>query len=189
MFLSSLVPWGYPLWHYWTGWCMSDCRSCTAYMFEKADATTDVQRPCRSPVVILFPAQSTLEVDFLVKSLWKICQLDPGYQNWICCLTGWHTQQLGQATSSGMGFKMSCLMTKPANWHVRPAKTQVSLGFFPVWSVFVVRMKKAWVLSYPLSTQWRFWLVWVDARLIWVFPGRTYHVVGFVVHQLKLFHL
>ena len=26
------------------------------------------------------------------------------------------------------------LMTKPANWHVRPAKTQISLGIRPVWS-------------------------------------------------------
>ena len=31
---------------------------------------------------------------------------------------------------------------------VRPAKTQISLGIHPV---FVVRMKKAWILSYPLS--------------------------------------
>ena len=43
-------------------------------------------------------------------------------------------------------------------WHnlqndVRPAKTQISLGIWPVWSVFAVRMKKAWVLSYPLSAQ------------------------------------
>ena len=29
---------------------------------------------------------------------------------------------------------------------VRPAKTQISLGIRPVWSVFAVRMKKAWVL-------------------------------------------
>ena len=38
---------------------------------------------------------------------------------------------------------------------VRPAKTQTNLGICPVWSVFAVRMKKAWVLSYPLSAQWR----------------------------------
>ena len=29
-----------------------------------------------------------------------------------------------------------------------PAKTQISLGIHPVWSVFGVREKKAWVLSY-----------------------------------------
>ena len=34
---------------------------------------------------------------------------------------------------------------------LRPAKTQISLGIRPVWSVFAVRMKKAWVLSYPFE--------------------------------------
>ena len=29
---------------------------------------------------------------------------------------------------------MSHLMTKPTKWHVRPAKTQISLGIRPVWS-------------------------------------------------------
>ena len=28
--------------------------------------------------------------------------------------------------------QMSCLMTKPTKWHVRPAKTQISLGIRPV---------------------------------------------------------
>ena len=46
---------------------------------------------------------------------------------------------------------MSQQMTIPTKWHVPPAKTQTSLGIHPVWSVFAVRMWKAWVLSYPLS--------------------------------------
>ena len=29
---------------------------------------------------------------------------------------------------------LSCVMTKPTKWHVRPAKTQISLGIRPVWS-------------------------------------------------------
>ena len=29
---------------------------------------------------------------------------------------------------------MSRLMTEPTKWHVRPAKTQISLGICPVWS-------------------------------------------------------
>ena len=29
---------------------------------------------------------------------------------------------------------MSRLLTKPSKWHVRPAKTQLSLGIRPVWS-------------------------------------------------------
>ena len=44
-------------------------------------------------------------------------------------------------------------MTKPTKWHVCPAKTQISLGIRPVWSVFAYRMKKPWDLSYPLSAQ------------------------------------
>ena len=52
-------------------------------------------------------------------------------------------------------LKMSRLMTKQTKWHVRPAKTQISLSIRPVWSVFTVRMKKAWILSYPLSAQQR----------------------------------
>ena len=55
-------------------------------------------------------------------------------------------------------------MTKPTKWHVRPGKTQISLGIRPVWSVFAVCMKKAWILSYPLSAQRRLWSDWVDAQ-------------------------
>ena len=46
-------------------------------------------------------------------------------------------------------------MTKPTKWSVCPAKTLISLGIHPVWSVFTVRLKKALVLSYPLSAQRR----------------------------------
>ena len=42
---------------------------------------------------------------------------------------------------------------------VRPAKTQISLGVRPV---FAVRMKKAWVLSYPISAQRRLWSDWAE---------------------------
>ena len=51
-------------------------------------------------------------------------------------------------------WNMSRRMTKLTKWPVYPAKTQISLGIYPVWSVFAVCMKKAWVLSYSLSTQW-----------------------------------
>ena len=34
---------------------------------------------------------------------------------------------------------LSCLMTKSTKWSVLPAKTQISLGICPVWSVFAVR--------------------------------------------------
>ena len=47
--------------------------------------------------------------------------------------------------------------------------------------VFAVRMKKAWVLSYPLSAQRK---LWYPSSLIWVFPGRTDQFVGFVMRRL-----
>ena len=51
--------------------------------------------------------------------------------------------------------------------------------------VFAVHMKKAWVLSYPLSAQRRIWSDWADAQadlsLCWVHS----HFVGFVMRQLK----
>ena len=66
-----------------------------------------------------------------------------------------------------------------------PTKTQISLGIQPVWSVsvFAVRMKKAWVLSYPLSGQRRLWSDWADAqadlRLRWAHS----HFVCFVMRR------
>ena len=63
----------------------------------------------------------------------------------------------------------------------RPAKTQIR--------VFAVRMKKAWVLSYPLSAQRRLWSDWADVQadlsLRWVHT----HFVGFVMLWLKCNHL
>ena len=70
-------------------------------------------------------------------------------------------------------------MTKPTKWPVRPTKTQISLGIHPVWSVFTVRMKKHWVLGYPLSTQGRM------IRLGWC-PGRFESKLGAFVILLVL---
>ena len=39
--------------------------------------------------------------------------------------------------------------------------------------VFAVCLKKAWVLSYPLSALWRLWSAGWMPRLIWVFAGCT----------------
>ena len=52
-------------------------------------------------------------------------------------------------------------------------------------------MKKAGVLSYPLSAQRRLWSDWADdqtgrmPRLTWVFAGRTRHFVRFVMTRLN----
>ena len=69
---------------------------------------------------------------------------------------------------------MSRLMTKPSKWHVRPAKTQISLSIRPVWSEPSL---SAWRKFRSLAIHWAHS---EDSdqtgrmpRLIWVFAGRT----------------
>ena len=57
---------------------------------------------------------------------------------------------LAADSQNQMRWILSRSTTKPTKWHVRPAKTLPSLI-----RVFPVRMKKAWIFSYPLSTQRR----------------------------------
>ena len=86
-----------------------------------------------------------------------------------------------------MKNETSRLATKPIQWHVRPAKTQISLGIRPVWSESSLCAQ--WVAKDPSFLH-------VDSkdsdqtgrmpRLIWVFAGRTCHFVGFVTRRLKL---
>ena len=79
---------------------------------------------------------------------------------------------------------MSRLVTKQTKWNVRPAKTQISLGTRLFWSVFTVRMKKAWVLSYPLRAQRRPWSDWADAQADLSLRWAHSHFVGFVTRRL-----
>ena len=76
-------------------------------------------------------------------------------------------------------------MTKPTEWHVHPAMTQISLGICSVWSVFAVRMKKHWVLSYPLSALRRL-ITWWMYRLIWVLAGHTLFCFCCVQAQIEI---
>ena len=65
-------------------------------------------------------------------------------------------------------------MTKPAKMTVHPAKTQISLGIYPVWSESSL---SAWRKLGSLATSWAHgedsdqtgWM----PRLSWVFPGHT----------------
>ena len=50
--------------------------------------------------------------------------------------------------------------------------------------VFAVRMKKAWVLSYSLSTQRRLWSDWVDAQADLSLRWAHDHFVCFVMRRL-----
>ena len=67
---------------------------------------------------------------------------------------------------------------------VRPAKTQISHPPSLI-RVFAVRMKKPWVLSYPLSAQRRLWSDWADAKADLSLRWAHSHIVGFVISRLK----
>ena len=65
-------------------------------------------------------------------------------------------------------------MTKPTKWHVRPAKTQISLGIHPGWSEPLL---SAWRKLGSLGTHKAHSKDSDQTgrmpRLIWVFAGRT----------------
>ena len=76
---------------------------------------------------------------------------------------------------------MSCLMTKPTKWHVRPDQP----GHPPsLIRVLAVRMKKAEVIGYPLSAQQRLWSDWADAQADLSLCWARSHFVGFVMRRL-----
>ena len=78
------------------------------------------------------------------------------------------------STCHSMFTDMSRNMSKPTKWHVRPAKTHVSLGICPVWSESLL---SAWRKLGSLATHWvhseDFDQTGRMSRLIWVFAGRT----------------
>ena len=73
---------------------------------------------------------------------------------------------------------------------MRPAKTQISLGIHSVWPESSL---SAWRKLGSLAIHWAHsedsdqtgWM----PRLIWVFAGRTYHLVGFVMRRLIYLYL
>ena len=69
--------------------------------------------------------------------------------------------------TDGKEHNLSRLMTKPTKWHVRPAKTQISLGIRPVWSA--TSLCNQWVVKPMLSSygQLKLWSDWADLSLRW----------------------
>ena len=81
---------------------------------------------------------------------------------------------LGKRGMVGRHYYLSRLMTKPTKWHVRPAKTQISLGILPVWSESslsalrnIGSLATHWAHSEDSDQTGRM------PRLIRVFDGRT----------------
>ena len=82
---------------------------------------------------------------------------------------------------------LSRLMTKQTKWHVRPAKTQISLGIRPVWSEYSLSARrKLDLISYALSAKRRLWSNWAVAQADLSLRWAHSHFVGFVVRWLIL---
>ena len=65
---------------------------------------------------------------------------------------------------SGLELCLSCSTTKSTKWHVRPVKTQISLGIRPVWSASSLCTQ--WVAKDPrfLHADSEDWSDWADAE-------------------------
>ena len=80
----------------------------------------------------------------------------------------WHCARLAFAWERRLPICSSCIWA--ASWQNQqndcaPSKDWDQPGHTPsLIRVFVVRMKRAWILSYPLSAQRRLWSDWADAQ-------------------------
>ena len=85
---------------------------------------------------------------------------------------------------------ISCELILAATWQNQqndcaPSEDSDQSGHPPsLIRVFAVRMKKAWVLSYPLSAQRRLWSDWTDAQADLSLRWAHTHFVGFVMSRL-----
>ena len=102
------------------------------------------------------------------------------------CLDRWFTFPWFSLKERALKHNPSRIMTKPTKWHVRPAKTQISLGFRPVWSESLLYTQ--WVATDPsfLHADSEDWSVWVDAHADLSLRWAHTHFVGFVISWLNL---
>ena len=106
------------------------------------------------------------------------------YQN-LCWLPLLHQYQLPDLFNKQL---LRWSTAKQTSWFVRPAKTQISLDVRTVWSES--SLGNLWVAKTPM-------LLHADSedsdqtgrmpRLIWVFAGRTGHVIGFIMLWLNYY--
>ena len=91
--------------------------------------------------------------------------------------TGYGSHKSTDQSKTRLQRQLSRLMTKPTKWHVRPAKTQISLVIRPV---FAVRMKKA-----THSAHRRLRSDWADDQADLCLRWADNHFDGFVMRRLK----
>ena len=77
-------------------------------------------------------------------------------------------------------------MTKSTKWVASSKESDQPWHLPSLIRVFAVRMKKAWVLSYPLSALRRLWSDWADAQADLSLHWAHTHFVGFVMSRLIL---
>ena len=121
-------------------------------------------------LTISFPPKSQSQIQNRLKKTFLIIYCD--YQGWcrfftlhkiVKDLKGATIIPLSKLLKFDFRKKKSTFLVE--NWKVRTSEDSDQPGHPPcLIRVFVVRMKKPWVLSYPLSTQRRLWSDWVDAE-------------------------
>ena len=122
---------------------------------------------------------------YLLSALWRLTRLG-GCPGWSESSLGAQAILLVLSCAGSCTVKMSHDMTKPTMWHVRPVKTQISLGICPVWSESSL---SEWRKVRPLATHWahsKDWSDWAKAQVDLSLRWPHTHFVGFVTRRLKL---
>ena len=128
--------------------------------------------------------------------LWMVCNFLFSYEEINIWAASWEIQQHGMCAqwrlwsdwassedSDQPGHPLS-LIRVWSDWASSEDSDQPGRMPRLIW-VFAVRMKKAWVLSYPLNAQHRLWSDWTDAQADLSLCWAHSHLVGFVMRQLR----
>ena len=115
-------------------------------------------------------------------SLWIIAKPSPGEDEGSSYLSVyWLHMSWGTFFSNEPAhvktYKLVCAPSEGSDQHGHPPSLIL---------VFAVRMKKALVLTYPLSAQWRLWSDWANGQADLSLRWAPYHFVGFNVRWIKL---
>ena len=104
---------------------------------------------------------------------------------WYCCHGSSYKYARNNVQVSSLCWYLNRLMTKPTKWHVRPAKTQISLGIRPVWSESSLCAQCIAKDPSFLHADSEDWSDWADAQADLSLRWGHSHFVGFVMRQLK----
>ena len=132
----------------------------------------------------------TLAVDLAVKPKHKQTIKQPHSSKHQCLLPSYSfsrlvVQRVGKSDGKLMRKAFEPPHDKTNKVACAPSEDSDQPGHPPsLIRVFAVRMKKAWVLSYPWSAQRRLWSDWADAQADRSLRWAHSHFVGFVMRRL-----